>query len=841
MIRTWIAVALLAGSWLLGSNYYHAPCPQAWWVAAIAATILLAGTIEQNLSQRRTGIAVALLILTAWLIPWPDRAAPLWIAVGLAIELLPIRLRIRRLGGGAIVAGLVMLGQSLTLNAYTALTARSHDLPMPLPTVLALLLRLLGVDASASDASIALHSLRETRPFAATWDLLIDPSTLCFLVGSLILLGLIVGFRLPHGRRWSRWGLSAGVLALIVILWLPVRAVLLIAVAVNRELRSDYDAPLHVMNHLFSSWVHVLLLTVPVLLAWWLIRLPPAEPSPPNDLPRLAPRREATMAVLWALAAAVWAVAIYWEPLGQQKLGVVMVVERHSTWESTTRPYDTNWYGEASGYNYAAMHSACSHYFSMMRLMESDPIDDQHLSPCDILFIKTPTARYEPQEIDAIERFVQRGGGLLLMGEHTNLDRGGTYLNDIARRFGFLFRYDLLFGAESAYEESYTPPALAPHPIVQHVPALDFAVSCSIDPGFSRGRAVIENTGLWSAPAEYHVGNFFPPPHHRPDMRGGAFIQLWTTRDGRGRVAAFTDSTQFSNFSTFEPGKMELLLGMLQWLNYRNLLGDVREYLLALGLIPAVVALVMMRRRRATWLILLAAMLGGFSLGASGVAAFHRWAMPPVQPKHGFVQVTIDRTVSDAPLAHGGFVPLDGEGYALFELWIPRLGYVTSRREGSAAFNGDVLAVICPRRPVSDKFRRQLERYVDQGGKLLLIDTPENTDSTANRLLEPFGLSIDRQQTAQGKLTLGDRSLSVERSCAVRGGNAIARLADQPVAAVARHGQGSVLAIGFGSLFNDRKMGGNWTLEPDPPTRDRYDALFAILRHLAEGKPLTGP
>ena len=58
-------------------------------------------------------------------------------------------------------------------------------------------------------------------------------------------------------------------------------------------------------------------------------------------------------------------------------------------------------------------------------------------------------------------------------------------------------------------------------------------------------------------------------------MRYGAFNQLWATRHGSGRVLAWTDSTIFSNFSAFEPGKTELMLGMLEWLNRRSLLDNV--------------------------------------------------------------------------------------------------------------------------------------------------------------------------------------------------------------------------------------------------------------------------
>ena len=92
---------------------------------------------------------------------------------------------------------------------------------------------------------------------------------------------------------------------------------------------------------------------------------------------------------------------------------------------------------------------------------------------------------------------------------------------------------------------------------------MDYAGSCSIDPGTSRGRPFFADTGLWNMGPEYHHDNFFPFPQHCPEMRYGPFIQGWTTRYGQGRVTAFTDSTIFSNFCVGQPGKSELMLGMV--------------------------------------------------------------------------------------------------------------------------------------------------------------------------------------------------------------------------------------------------------------------------------------
>ena len=99
---------------------------------------------------------------------------------------------------------------------------------------------------------------------------------------------------------------------------------------------------------------------------------------------------------------------------------------------------------------------------------------------------RRPRAPYSVGEIDAIQRFVQRGGGLMLIGEHTDVFGTGTSPEQRGRAVRLPFRFDCLFGVDSVFEEHYDRP-LVPHPMIQYMPALDFAISCSIDPGTSSG------------------------------------------------------------------------------------------------------------------------------------------------------------------------------------------------------------------------------------------------------------------------------------------------------------------------------------------------------------------
>jgi hypothetical protein len=831
MIGPFLGVALLSAAWLFGLSYYVTASLSVCVAALALGAALLYGVEIAWPARRVTVVALALLILPVLLVPWPYRVGPLLLGMGLAAGLLSGHARGEKLARALVAAGVVLLVQGLAVQAYAAFTARSHDLPAWLVELLAGLARLLGADASASGTEVTLRTLRGTQRLAATWDLLADPASVWFFVGAATLLGLRAASPRYGLRAWLG---AVGRLALVAALWLPLRAGLLLAVFLDRVERFTAAAPLHVMNHFFSPWGQVPLLGLLALVCWRLVSMSAAEPdiaaAEPSAESARDPVPRATVAL--ALAAALFTAAIYWDPPGRAKPGRVMFVERHSTWEPSVRPYDTTWYGEPSGYNYYVAFDYCRRFYEMSHLLETETIDDRRLAACDVLVIKTPTARYAPEEIDAIERFVGAGGGLLLIGEHTNFDRTGTCLNDISRRFGFRFRYDLLFGFDVAYDQAYRVPTV-PHPAVQHLPPLDFAVSCSIDPGTSLGRAAIANTGLWSLPPAYHTENFFPVPNHRAEMRYGSFVQLWAVEQGRGRVLAFTDSTIFSNFAIFEPAKLELLLGMMAWLNQTNLVGDPRHVLMVLGLVPLVAAGWMLRRRTLPLVLLLAVGTCSAVVAGQVIAATQRWALPLPQPQRPMTRVIVDRTVSEVPLTKSGFTDPSGRGYGIVEQWLGRLGYFCWRASGAQALSGNVLVVLSPTRPVSDEYRQQVADWVQRGGRLLVFDSPLNKSSTANSLLKPFQISVHHDRAWQGELIgQGEPGVAVEQAAELSGGQTVARVGPHPVAVTARHGQGSVLVVGFATLFNDENMGSYWNQEPDAPTRARFDLFFRLVRLL---------
>ncbi len=838
MNRAWIGLALLSVSWLFGMGYYHAPNDLLWGFTILAGTGLLYGLALIRPTWRESLLAAMMLFPVAVVVPWPPRAVVLLLLTGLLLASAPIpRFWPARLGQACLSAGAILTAQAVALGIYTHVTSRSHELPQWLARVPLLAARLLGIDAAYNGTDIALNSMRRVHRLGATWEWLLDPATLSFAAGGIVLLCLHrrAGDRTDTGTQSSARAIPA--LLLCAALWLPFRAGLLSALCTHRVLRTPFEAPLLMMDLFWSPWLHLLLLSGAVLLAMRFIPLP-ASPLWPVPLSRPYWPRRMLFGATVVLGVFLLTFGLLRQPSGERQQGRIWVDEHRSTWEPTGRPYDTEWYGQESGYNYACLYDYCSRYYAMARLEKS--IGPDTLRDCDVLIVKIPTARYEPNEIACIERFVESGGSLLLIGEHTNVFKSGAYLNDIAQRFGFRFRYDGIFGIDTKFNECYRPP-LVPHPIVQKVPALDFAVSCSIDPGRSRGHAAIRATGLRSLPADYHVSNFYPQPEDRPEARYGAFIQLWTTHHG-GRVAAFTDSTIFSNFSAFEPGKAELMLGMLEWLNHRQPHWTINPILIVLGVLLILAGLMSIREWPGAPLILLCAALFGATGAGAAVRIYHLHDLPAPKPTCPFTHVVIDQTACRPILPTSGFIAGEKTGFGIFERWILRLGYFTSRMQGDNVFAGDAIVFLYPNQEVSLGFRDALKDYVHSGGRVLIVDSPANIGSTASSLLHPFGMSIVREPLPAGPLMAPagwPAGIMVDTAGAITGGTALIRLHDEPVAATVEQGKGCVTCVSFGSRFCDLNMGGTGDAVPDVPLRNVYETQFQLLRWVV-GPPRTG-
>ena len=305
-------------------------------------------------------------------------------------------------------------------------------------------------------------------------------------------------------------------------------------------------------------------------------------------VPAKLPKGASALRWPWLAVVILLALVVY-EPDGREKSGKILINTYHTRWSRTDRPYDKAWYGPASGYNYACLKRFFGEFHEVEELRER--ITPEHLADASVLMIYDPDVAFTPKEKQAILAFVARGGGLFLVGDHTNVFGSTSHLNPLCRPMGFIFRDDVMFDLDTDFFQLYDLP-LFPSPLLQGIPFFKFRGPASIRATSCSARTTFRLGNAKSLRAIYSVNNFYPPPHDNPKMRVGDFAAGITTHYGRGRVVAFADSTIFSNFEMFYPGKYEYLLNVVNWLNRADgpLTGPVKRtasvcLLLGLGLL----------------------------------------------------------------------------------------------------------------------------------------------------------------------------------------------------------------------------------------------------------------
>jgi hypothetical protein len=773
---------------------------------------------------------------------------------------------------------------------------------------LALARRLIGHGLPLGDGNLAVQAGGAVHHIGATWELLLDPATACFLAAAVAIMALRIWDAAGAGWRGLLRGLCMLFrLTVAVGLWLPLRAAIIIGIYCHRAMLAAPGGDADLTGTLLSPWLHLALLAGPVLLAWRVGRdARPAQP-PAADKPQ---RRLGALAVAGviaaALAGAAMTAAVVWDPPGRAKPGRILWDEYHSQQPgqgkvfdptATDRPFDTEWYGPASANNWACIYDYVSRFHECGRIKE--PLTDDALREADVLVIKVPSKSLTADEVVAVMRFINRGGGVLMVGDGSNRYGSAEVLNKLARHLGCVIRHDVAMPIDPsrargapmgprqigrALDEfiagfgQFQP--LAPHPIMQYVGPVVLAVLAGQGEqvaggatiSYSTGRAVVLGTGLKSVSPFHSSLGVQPGDPDAPDIRCGAFAQIWAGRRGAGRVVTFADASIFSNVSAFQPQRRELMLGMLDWLNRENTFPDPQPVMALIAAGLALLALAATRPMNKAWPLAVGAAALGWAGTMIATPAWNRAEMPPPKPARPIVQIAIDTGISDIRLPQDGVDPAsygparEECAFGQFERSILRLGYFP-RRSAEAGLLGDAftgepnaIVVIRPAGAVTDNHRRMIERYVEAGGTLLVLDSPDNR-STANRLLDPFGLSFSMDRRPVSGITVGGDlpSLRISQAWAVEGGAPLVSLAveggvplvslaapvgsyatsmPEPavVAAVAAKGKGHVIAVGFASNLSDAEMGSSPDIVPDVQQRKVFDFEFALLRQIVEAR-----
>ena len=835
----WAGLFFLSFTWLFTLKFYTLE-RDAWWVTLLALGVLCTITALKGKStfktlERKYFLLLIPLMLSLYVLPFPYHVGIILTIAGLLIlSFCPLLPSLSPLSSGLILSGVVLIIQSPLGYLYTIFTSYSHSF-FWLDSILYRIFNFLNLKVSYSQHTFYIQTIKDLYAFPTTWEKLAFFPLLNIWVGSIPLLYIFSGQK-SLGRSVIRL-LFSGTAYLIV------RYVFMISLFLYLMTFVQYKEEVCWINIFWD--VRVTLLTfLPIL--YLLYKVIPLRIKDAGGVivfekvPFSSAMRRALVYFSLAFFFIGWMYG-FQDP-GKVKLGRTLLDEKHSEWEKSTRKMDTEWYGNESGYNFYWMAEFINHHFPLSRNFEE--LTPALLSQYDILILKNATLPYSPAEIEAIVDFVKKGGGLYLMSEHTNVFGNSTYLNPIAEQFGFSFRYDVLFDIEKKFEQLYYPPRLLPHPVVQNMPYFCFKVSCTIQPVSTHCEPIMISQGAKALDIYYPSGNFYPQVKDHTYMPFGSFLQMVGVKTGKGRVIGFTDSTTYSNFEAFIAGKPELLLGALNWLNRENRWHWLRLLCLTLATLCGALGVRILIPEKKTelfylCLVVLAVFCLSYALLICQSIAHMTYPLP--QPSTPYTKVVFEQEHGDYELPLKGFTKEREKSFEVFYQWVLRVGYYpfTGSTLEEDLKNAAILIIINPHRRFRSDELAQVDTYLQQGGRLLLMDGASNNDSTANELLAPFGMKIVREN----KVTLPSSystpwmsRMGYNSAFAIEGGDAILHSVEKiPILATAHRGKGMIAVMTFSQLFANPTMGGSYRVEPNQTMREIYQLQFDILRGLVQG------
>lgn len=435
----------------------------------------------------------------------------------------------------------------------------------------------------------------------------------------------------------------------------------------------------------------------------------------------------------------------YVEP-GVRKTGTVVVDESHSRWEWSEHPLGTKYFGRKSVYHYYNMVEALSHYYTVRRNFEA--ITDESLKNVSVLILKTPTHAYDQETRDAIGRFIARGGGVWCIGDHTDAFGMDTYLNSVLAPYGLYLRPDSLM--EPGPGRNLWQGDASAHPIAKRMGMFLYYTGCSVHSDWGTPDVVTLGRVHRDA-ASYALGTFFGDFAIGQDEQTGYSTSAVAVPRGLGRIAIWDDSTLFSNFSIFMPGKTEMAIQTVDWLNRREPDVPRRPFLIVAGMLCVLAGLSLAHRARIGLSpIITLGVAWGVGLGFAGASSGYEFAYPTPSPVKPFrLAAFYEPEFTDhLPVA----APLDDvtdTGYLSSFIAAQRVGrrpYVATNL--TDALKAPVIIICHAHFSIPPADRARLQAWVRAGGHLVLLDAGTGgTTSDIAHLMSEVGFNLTELPT----------------------------------------------------------------------------------------------
>ncbi|UCD12921.1 MAG: hypothetical protein JSW60_04970, partial [Thermoplasmatales archaeon] len=230
-----------------------------------------------------------------------------------------------------------------------------------------------------------------------------------------------------------------------------------------------------------------------------------------------------------------------------------IVVENKTTFLNATQP----------------LHENITRYINLtdyVSLIESPKITQDILQDVNVFVVANLNTSFSQIEKDLIWQFVERGGSLLVLGDHTNVGGILEPLNDLLEPTDIRFRFDSALPLDPTFKWM-TGYHLLHHPVtstLQNLDELQISVGASLNSSLSfpiiLGRYAFSDEGDRSNEEMAYLGDY----EYNPGEQLGDIVLVAGSYYGQGKVIVFGDTSTFQNAAL--PYSIPFINNVFAWL-----------------------------------------------------------------------------------------------------------------------------------------------------------------------------------------------------------------------------------------------------------------------------------
>jgi hypothetical protein len=429
------------------------------------------------------------------------------------------------------------------------------------------------------------------------------------------------------------------------------------------------------------------------------------------------------------------------------------------------------------------------------------------LDSVDVIFISNLINKLPVDQKQNVWNFVEDGGGLLIVGDHTGTDAIRDPTNDLLSPCGLEINFDTAVPYRRSWASARS---FLFHPLGRSRGVMDAELwlGASVDPGphgepFVIGRGAFSDPGDMNNEARSYLGNL---AYDAGEPLGDVVLAA-AAHWGDGKAVLHGDTSPYQNGTIIR--SHSLINRTMRWLA-RDGFGDwVDEYrdgllLFLIGIVGTVLVVLSLAAPHLLWAALLIPALS-ISLWTQVEGAAHpEW----------------NATEYRAALSDDGHSPLF-DGMAWEDKSIGGLQYNLLRNGFSPRFTNSPAAlddhpaalyvIAKPTIPFGHDEIDRLERYVSDGG-WLLIASGWDTYPATRELYARFNLAIENVPLGKAEGQGLGNTVKMQNAYPVSGeGEGIQVLMQafgHPIAKVVRRGRGGVIAIGDSDFLLNKNLEG---------------------------------